>query len=283
MRVPLHILVLVGTLAHPVAVSAQDLSSTNPQEASTPAKTEKTIAWVRIEGGTFQMGSTSDKDSAQPVHAVTLAPFEMSKSEVTVGNYGACVAAGACTGSHTGKSCNAGHRDRRDHPVNCVTWHQAKAFAKWAGARLPTEAEWEYAARSQGKDQTYPWGNQRPTCSRAVIRGGLVGGRHGNGCGRDSTWPVCSLRQGRTAQGLCDMAGNVWEWVGDRYGDYPSTAQTNPMGPSEGIIRVFRGGAFTFDHVSARATFRGGLGSKMQNSGIGFRVVRSIPALEKSP
>ncbi len=138
-------------------------------------------------------------------------------------------------------------KGRAHHPVNCVTWRQAKKYCAWAGGRLPSEAEWEYAARSGGQDITYPWGNETATCDYAVMDDG------GIGCGTDSTMAVCSKPAGNTAQGLCEMAGNVWEWVEDYwhygYDGAPTdgTAWVNDP-PRTTSARVERGGTF-YDHA----------------------------------
>jgi len=174
-----------------------------------PVKDVSAVEWVTIPGDTFMMGSGSGKPDEKPVHKVTVQTFQMAKTEVTVKQYKACMDAGVCTAPQYGDGpCNWGISGRTDHPINCVDWEQARAFAKWAGGRLPTEAEWEYAARSAGKDRMYPWGNEEASCRRTVMH---------NGCGLDVTWPVCSKTAGNTEQGLCDMAGNVWEWVQDWY------------------------------------------------------------------
>ncbi len=157
-----------------------------------------------------------------------------------------------------------------NQPVVCVDWTQATAYAKWVGGRLPTEAEWEYAARSGGRDQEYPWGNQKATCNHAIMADG------GDGCGRDSTWPVCSKPAGNTAQGLCDMSGNVWEWVSDWYGNYASGALTNPTGPSSGSYRVFRGGSWIYTAGYLRAANRSNRAPGTRGDYIGFRPARSV-------
>jgi formylglycine-generating enzyme len=102
------------------------------------------------------------------------------------------------------------------HPINCVDWKQARTFAQWVGGDLPTDAQWEYASRSAGKDWEYPWGNAKATCEYAVMS---------YGCGKGGTWPVCSKKKGNTEQGLCDMAGGVWEWMRDEYKSYDSSSR----------------------------------------------------------
>ena len=229
------------------------------------------MVWVRLPGGSFQMGSTDGDSREKPVHRVTVDGFELTKSEVTVAQYRACVDAGTCNAGGTGEYCNWDKGDRGAHPINCVDWGQSAAFCKWAGGRLPTEAEWEYAARSGGRDWTYPWGNEQATCSRAVMDDG------GDGCGKNRTWPVCSKSAGHSAQGLCDMAGNVWEWVADWYGDYSPAASRNPTGPGSGSVRVCRGGGWFNPAAGLRAAYRNGNRPGDRGSGLGFRCLRSHP------
>jgi len=154
---------------------------------------------VAIEGGVFQKGRDG---IAGPVHQVTVGNFSLTRTEVTVGQYRLCVAAGACSAPDSGGTCNwtAAAGQREDHPINCVDWDQARAFATWAGGRLPTESEWEFAARSRGLDHQYP-SNQAPNCDRF----------HYSDCAPRSTIAVGSRPNGNTAQGLQDMAGSVWE------------------------------------------------------------------------
>jgi len=244
------------------------------------------LTWVRIPGGTFQMGSNHGADDEKPVHSVTLSTFEMTATEVTVAQYRKCVDAGVCNVPYAdGSYCNWGISDRNNYPVNCVDWNHATTYAKWVGGRLPTEAEWEYAARSGGRNHKYPWGNQTATCSYAVMEEN--GGR---GCGRESTWPVCSKPAGNTSQGLCDMSGNVWEWVEDWYdsGYYKNSPSSNPIGPVSGSYRIARGGAFGmfmavsreyyYDtlRTSNRASIIPSCGPNIYIFSLGFRCARDV-------
>ncbi|MBI5209837.1 MAG: formylglycine-generating enzyme family protein [Elusimicrobia bacterium] len=232
----------------------------------TPAEERAGIEWVFIPGGSFLMGSEAgEADDEKPVHRVTVKGLYMAKTEVTNKQYRACVSAGACSPAHvadgtcyvySGSAWKQGDLPASfqgdGQPVVCVDWSQAKAFSAWVGARLPTEAEWEYAARSAGKDWAYPWGDEQASCSRAVMDDGGVG------CGRDSTWPVCSKPAGNTEQGLCDMAGNVWEVTQDWYhGSYDGAPVDGSAWESpRGSGRVFRGGSWSLPAGNARTAFR---------------------------
>jgi hypothetical protein len=124
------------------------------------------IVAVKIPGGSFMMGSTSGDSDEKPVRRVRVGTFYMSKTEVTVGQYRTCVKAGVCSKPDTSSKYCKGYGNwdksgRENHPINCVDWKQARTFAQWVGGDLPTEAQWEYAARSAGKDWKYPWGNKK--------------------------------------------------------------------------------------------------------------------------
>ena len=235
------------------------------------------IEWVRIVGGSFSMGSNDGDSDETPVHRVTVPTFEMSKTEVTVDQYRACVDAGFCLAAGTStkyRHCNWDKSDRGSHPINCVDWNQAQDFANWAGGRLPSEAEWEYAARSGGRDWKYPWGDQEASCERVVMDGGS-----GEGCGRNITWPVCWRTRGNTTDGLCDMAGNVWEWVQDLYhssydgAPTDGSARESPAGSS----RVRRGGSWRDSAGGVRAAIRGNDSpTQREHMGLGFRLARSV-------
>jgi formylglycine-generating enzyme required for sulfatase activity len=237
------------------------------------------IEWVRIPGGTFEMGSTK-ADDEQPVHAVRVSSFELMKTEVTVGQYRLCVEAGACTApdaydpseASLAHFCSWGQSGREDHPVNCVGWDQAQSFASWAGGRLPTEAEWEYAARSGGQSWTYPWGNEEPTCSRAVMADGDLG------CGQSRTWPVCSKPAGNSTQGVCDLSGNVWEWVQDTWHDnYRGAPGDGTAWDTGASSRVFRGGSWSNAGSNLRASYRRRRAPSRRRGDLGFRLARSNP------
>jgi len=208
-----------------------------------------------IPGGSFWMGCNSDVDTEcesdeMPYHEVTLGRYYMDKTEVTVDQYAGCVTDGSCTPPHTGGFCNWGVSGKGSNPVNCVNWIQAGEFCAWAGKRLPTEAEWEKAAR--GTDgRKFPWGNDVATCQYAVMYSGK------GGCGTGGTWNVCSKTAGNSPYGLCDMAGNVYEWVSDWYDSkyYVSSPSSSPTGPVNGLDRVNRGASFQCFNIRVSSRF----------------------------
>ncbi|MBW2533498.1 MAG: SUMF1/EgtB/PvdO family nonheme iron enzyme, partial [Deltaproteobacteria bacterium] len=192
-----------------------------------------------------------------PERRVTLERYLIDHHEVTVADYRACVDAGACAEPRWFYGywyCNYGRADRTDHPQNCMEWWHARDYCEWVGKRLPTEAEWEKAAR--GTDgRKYPWGDEpRVSCEIAVIDDGR------DGCGEDHTWPVCSKPEGVGPYGNCDMIGNTYEWTADWYDpDYYATApDVSPTGPAEGEDRVLRGGSWNRQWERARASHRVG-------------------------
>jgi formylglycine-generating enzyme required for sulfatase activity len=205
-----------------------------------------------IPGGPFERGSDAEA-AATPVATVWVQTFYLDIDEVTVADYGTCVTAGKCP------KARARYRDfsRPRQPMNGVSWHDAVAYCAYAGKRLPTEAEWEKAAR--GTDgRTYPWGDEPATCARAVIKD-----KKGRSCGvpqksptpdKGRTWEVGQMPA--TLHGLRDMAGNSYEWVADWYSkSYAACgadcAGVDPKGPCGGAAecpghahRVVRGGSW---------------------------------------
>lgn len=226
------------------------------------------------------MGSNDGEDDEKPVHQVSVKSFEIARTEVTVAQYRKCMEAEVCTRPHwDDKTCffwngSNWYMDilpesfRGDNqPIVCVDWEQANTYAKWVGGRLPTEAEWEFAARSGGKDRTYPWGNAKATCDYAVMS------ENGDGCGRNTTWPVCSKDEGNTEQGLCDMAGNVWEYTQDWYQD---SYNKKPLKGTEISHLVRRGGSWYNFAGTLRTAYRLGWLQKTSDRLGGFRPVRSV-------
>jgi formylglycine-generating enzyme required for sulfatase activity len=218
--------------------------------------------YVYVPAGEFTMGAGDGDADEQPVHKVTLDDYWIMQTEVTNAQYERCVRAGVCTAPN-----NSVWRDVRfaDHPVTDVDWNQASVYAEWVGGRLPTEAEWEKAAR--GDDlRSYPWGNEDPTCALANYEG----------CG-GGTKAVGSHPAGASPYGALDMAGNVWEWVADWYGAnyYAQSPAENPTGPSSGDLRVVRGGSWFGNVVFVRAASRVGFGTDIRGDDLGFRVALS--------
>jgi iron(II)-dependent oxidoreductase len=264
MRLPLSVV----AAAWACASLARAQSAPAPQASGAPAVPG--LEWIRIPGGSFLMGSKR-WIYTRPVHRVTVPAFLMSKTLVTVAQYGLCVRAGACEALSPDESCNWGVAGREEHPINCVTWGQASAFARWAGGRLPSEAEWEYAARSAGRRRKYPWGDEPATCDLAVVNVG------GPGCGRGSTWPVCSKPKGNTEQGLCDMAGNLWQWTQDWYHhSYAGAPVDGSAWQDGGSTRAYRGGAWINGPARCQSASRRSFDPDDRGDHIGFRLAKSL-------
>jgi len=234
---------------------------------------------IHIPAGSFSMGCNAAVDAdcnsdEKPYHAVNLSQYYIGKTEVTVDAYKKCVDVGACTlPVATGSPFNWGISGRGSHPINGVSWEQASSYCEWVGWRLPTEAEWERAAR--GTDgRKYPWGNQNATCSFAVFKDAT-----GSGCGAGTTASVCSRSPGGDSpEGSCDMSGNLWEWVSDWYSAdyYSGSAPTNPIGPETGTSKVIRGGSWYWENYTwVRASVRYGWVPGTAHAWGGFRCAKS--------
>jgi formylglycine-generating enzyme required for sulfatase activity len=236
------------------------------------------MVMVYVPAGEFEMGSDDeDVDYAvqlcneyrgncergwyeieQPVHTVEIDAFWVDQTEVTNAQYALCVADGVCDESHL-----AGDADFNGdgYPVVGVSWHDANTYCEWTGARLPTEAEWEYAARGP-ESYIYPWRGDFH-CSRGnfddetQVTDYIVPG--GEGCdGHEKTAPVGSYPAGASWCGALDMAGNVWEWVADWYDSefYEHSPTRSPTGPSSGEYRGLRGGSWGNLQINARCASR---------------------------
>ena len=255
---------------------------------------------VLIEGGEFLMGSpasdTESQSHERPQHRVRVNTFCMDRKEVTVDAYRTCT---NCTAPNAYRNvrgnfdtfCNWNRPNAGNDPVNCVDWAQAKAFCESRGGSLPTEAQWEFAARGTG-GRRYPWGGEAPDATRTNLCGEECTrylAQHGRltftpiANWRDQfegTAPVGSFSLGATpGTGLLDMAGNVLEWTADWYADHYETSDASlvvdPTGPAAGSYRVFRGGGWLNGSAAvARAAIRDSDEPAARDSYIGFRCAR---------
>jgi len=224
---------------------------------------------VRVPAGEFLMGSDTWKDpnaegDELPQHRLRLGEYWIGKYPVTNAQYKVFVdATGHPPPGHwEGGKIPAG---KENHPVVNVSWHDAAAFCAWAGLRLPTEAEWEKAAR--GADgRIYPWGDKWDARKANTSEGG-----------RGGTTPVGAYPAGASPYGALDMAGNVWEWVADWYGEgyYSQSPRENPLGPASGTYRVVRGGSWVLDLRDVRAAYRYRNHPDARLDNFGFRCARS--------
>jgi formylglycine-generating enzyme required for sulfatase activity len=210
-----------------------------------------------VPAGEFEMGYADGKADEKPVHTVYLDAFWIDQTEITNGKYLMCVAAGACNqpvqGAHTALRVDSSTRDfyygnpeYNEYPVAYANRTQAEEYCRWAGRRLPTEAEWENAAR--GTDgRLYPWGNEPPNETLLNYDGNL-----------GDTTKVGSYPAGASPYGALDMAGNMWEWTADYYSAdyYSKSLVNNPQGPDTGSVYVERGGSWRLSERPVRSTYR---------------------------
>jgi serine/threonine-protein kinase len=201
------------------------------------------MVMVYVPKGIFIMGSTHGDKDEQPVHEVYLDAFWIDQTEVTFTMYARFAPA------RSGQ-----------YPAQNVSWEQAAAYCAWVGSRLPTEAEWEKAARGP-EEHMYPWGNQPPAgdlANFADVKSRLNWEDINVDDGYANVAPVGKFPAGASLYGALDLAGNVAEWVNDRYdpGYYSASPSSNPQGPAEGDFRVLRGGSWYSNAAGIRATDR---------------------------
>jgi formylglycine-generating enzyme required for sulfatase activity len=228
-----------------------------------------------VSAGTFIMGSDTGRVDEKPAHMVDLPAFYIDKYEVTNRLYRDCVQTRVCKPpqepSLSTQKDYFSNVAYDDYPVIGVDWTKAKTYCEWRGASLPTEAEWEKAARGTDK-RTYPWGEEGNICAYA----------NGIACGFANTMPVGYFERGISPYDVYDMAGNVYEWVADLFDVYPGG---NPISSNRWefgkTLRVIRGGSYFMngsDNVTTlRTTFRMGVNPESSELDMGFRCAKSIP------
>jgi formylglycine-generating enzyme required for sulfatase activity len=224
------------------------------------------MVMVYVPSGTFQMGSNEgDYYREQPVHPVTLDSFWVDRTEVTNAQYALCVADGFCDESDLADDYT---RNGEAQPVVGVSWYDARDYCEWAGARLPTEAEWEYAARGE-EGYVYPWGNDSPDCTKANYMG-----QFGGCVGRPVV--VGYYPDGASWVGALDMAGNVTELTSSLYMRYPYRADDGREDPTSSDDRVERGGTWSSLASEVRSASRYAIPPDRSGYGIGFRCARDF-------
>ncbi len=299
-----------GTAPLPSSALAVPFASA-PVSAISPPK-DCADGMVMIPGGEFFMGSeeTDVLDREAPAHKVKLSPYCLDPYETTVAEYRKCSDRGACR--RAGKEnvwpgiTNVQRKiydplctitdpvAKATHPVNCVDWDQAREACEARGARLPTEAEWEFAAR--GPDgRTYPWGDDPPSakllnaCGKECVAWQRAHPEpdttpalmYAADDGYPNTAPVGSFPEGKSRYGIYDVVGNVWEWVADFHADYEqgaaSATMADPKGPLSGTARVIRGGAWNGSKTAwLRPSVRFHVAQSARSYGFGFRCAKSL-------
>jgi formylglycine-generating enzyme required for sulfatase activity len=292
--VAIGLLVLASAAAVTVRTKA-DRASGEPLTGD-PASGRCPAGMVEIAGGTFLMGTDDGKDDERPPHAVTVRSFCLARTETTVDAYNACVARGACapaartvrwmgipeqTLAAESQFCDAYELDLGRAPINCVSWTQAEGYCAADGGRLPSESEWEFAARNGERADRWPWGDAAvdpsranlcdPTCAEAYGRVGIT--RTPLFDRSDGSWRVAdvgSYPAGASRAGVLDLVGNVWEWTSSAFCPYPA-------GECPAKTKVFRGGGWaTVLPLNARPTTRLDSNPEHRYADVGFRCAKDL-------
>jgi len=253
---------------------------------------EEWDVWIYIAPGQFEMGSTGEGGGSNeaPVHTVTIDyGYLISKYPIMVPQHEACVGdqPGGCSSPSTGDwdpsgwGVNTSANGRADHPQNGLKWQQARDFCEWVapGGRLPSEAEWEYAA-SGPVHRKYPWGDTpEATCSGDMVVFNETGDVAGYGCGVGGTWPAGAKTAGASWCGAVDMGGNVWEWNEDLYHDgyVGAPDDGSPWLDVPGTSRIMKGGSYSYNAVHTRCAERGNASPFNRFADLGSRCARTLP------
>jgi formylglycine-generating enzyme required for sulfatase activity len=249
-----------------------DLSAALSYPATRTAEIDQMVQ-IFIPADYFWMGSNTEHLmglSTAPRHRVYLTGYWIDQTEVTYGQYRACIESGGCPPpSHCSASMRGHYLEGawRDRPVTCFDWYEAEDYCRWANRRLPTEAEWEKAAGSQNDERSsWPWGMATPTCELTNFAW----------CDLEIQ-PVGRYPAGASGYGVLDMAGNAAEWTADWWeeGYYASSPEYNPTGPATGVVKVIRGGSFVSYSEDIRVFARAGSEAYYSNRFTGFRCAES--------
>lgn len=284
--------------ATPIEPTYTPTPGPSPVRGDTRTRATDGMVTVFVPGGSFVMGSTEPEvDDAitlcaehygvcnrwyymqeHPQHPVSLDGFWLDRTEVSNEQYRRCVEAGMCEEPATCSKGTPTYADpaKSDHPVVCVGWQDARAYCHWAGARMPTEAEWEFASRGEQR-RIFPWGDlfdgSRLNYCDTNCEANHADPRYDDGFAKTS--PAGSYPAGASWIGALGMGGNVSEWVGDWLGSYTPEAQSNPTGPSEGSDKLIKGCSWFSHPTYCRGAARGSVDPGTRFDYLGFRCAAS--------
>ena len=277
---------LTATAASLPAITASETPTETAapelQTGDTQVSPKDGMLMVYIPPGEFQMGCDPQNNAGFPcsndelLHLLFLDAYWFDQTQVTNAMYAKCVAAGACEPPIAVRSSTRSNYfdnpEYADFPVIFVSWDKAVAYCEWAGRRLPTEAEWEKAARGDVDNRVYPWGNDLPTCDVANFK-------NDSACVGDTS-PAGDYPAGASPYGVLGLAGNVWDWVSDYYANdyYMTSPKINPQGPESGQNRVIRGACWVNNPFELRSSNRFFAAGFLNYDDIGFRCAATAAA-----